>query len=64
MPLFWTRAQIEYDFLSYRTNKTCKDFLIFWYFISYELLLTLVFLSIHGYFAFIKVKTESSLPLC
>ena len=62
---FRTKAQIEhtftliliYDFLSYRTNNTCKDFLIFRYFISYDLFLKTAFLSIHGHFAFIKVKT-------
>ena len=37
---------------------------MFEYFISYELFLKITFLSIHGHFAFIKLNTQSSLPLC
>ena len=55
---------LSYNFPSYKMNNTCKDFLIFWYFISYELFLKIVFLSIHSHLAFIKVKTQYSLPLC
>ena len=62
---FLTRAQIEYyDFPSSRTNNTCNDFLVFYYFISYELFLEIAFLTIHGYFTFMKLKTQGNLRLC
>ena len=42
---------LSYDFSSYRIKNIFKDFLIFWYFSSYELLLK------------IKLKIQSSLKL-
>ena len=46
------------------TNNACKEFLIFRYFISYESFLKVVFQSVHGHFALIKVKTKNGVPLC
>ena len=54
---------LSYDFSSYRIKNIFKDFLIFWYFSSYELLLKIAFQSIHCHFAFIKLKIQSSLKL-
>ena len=54
---------LSYDFSSYRIKNISKDFLIFWYFISYELLLKTAFQSIHYHFAFIKLKIQSSVKL-
>ena len=55
---------LSYDIPSYSTNNTCEGFLMFQYFSSYELFLKIAFLSIQGHFAFIRVKIQSSLPLC
>ena len=38
---------LSYDFPSYRSDNTCKEFLIFRYFISYELILKIAF---YGHF--------------
>ena len=47
------------SFLPYWTNKICIDFLI-----SYELFIKIAFLNINNHFSFVKVKIQSSLPLC
>ena len=50
---------LSFHFPPYWTDKICIYFLI-----SYELFIKIAFLNINSHFAFVKVKTQGSLPLC